>query len=244
MPIFKEHIIPRLKKITPPFVKKIFKNRSEKIRLIPSFVRNGKLLEIGCAYGKKMEKLNKLGWTTYGIEMHEKSAQHPKKKKKLNVRYESIEDVKFHTGKFDAIIMDMVLEHLYNPFESLKIITEWLKPNGQLLFSIPYFNGIEFSFYKEFTYALHLPHHITFFNKKILKEYLTKLGYKNIKFYFHYFDRDIVASAQYKYADTNKFIYKFIGYNKFFRKFFIKPFVFITSLLGKTSRVSVFAEKN
>lgn len=139
--------------------------------------------------------------------------------------------------------MSMVLEHLYDPLRILKKITSWLKPGGQLLLLIPYFEGFEFSVFKEYSYGLQLPTHITFFNKKILREYLSKLGYKDIKFYFQYFDRDVVASAGYKYADTGKWLYKFISSNKTFRRLAIRPFAFILSLLGKTSRVSVLAFK-
>ena len=42
-----------------------------------------------------------------------------------------------------------------------------IKPSGQLIFSIPYFEGLEYKWFKEYTYSLHLPNHITFLNKKV-----------------------------------------------------------------------------
>ncbi|PIT97704.1 hypothetical protein COT77_00135 [Candidatus Berkelbacteria bacterium CG10_big_fil_rev_8_21_14_0_10_41_12] len=223
--------------LTIPFKRKL------KIDLLPNFMENGKLLEIGCSHGARLEKLKKLGWKVEGIEMDKKSAEFAQKEKGLNIQIKKIEELSFKKNSFDVVIMSMVLEHLYDPLGTLKRITGWLKPGGQLLFSIPYFEGFEFSVFREYSYGLQLPTHITFFNKKILREYLSKLGYKDIKFYFQYFDRDIIASAGYKYKDTGKRLYKFISSNKTFRRLAIKPFVFILSLFGKTSRVSVLAFK-
>jgi 2-polyprenyl-3-methyl-5-hydroxy-6-metoxy-1,4-benzoquinol methylase len=226
-----------LKTITPLF------RRKKKIGLMPNFVKNGRLLEIGCSHGTRLEELKKIGWNVSGVEMDKKSAEFAQKEKALSVQNKKIEKLSFKKNSFDVVIMSMVLEHLYDPFGTLKRITSWLKPDGQLLFSIPYFEGFEFSVFKEYSYGLQLPTHITFFNKKILEAYLSKLGYKDIKFYFQYFDRDVVASAGYKYADTEKRFYKLISSSKIFRKLVIKPFVFILSLFEKTSRVSVLAFK-
>ncbi len=224
--------------LTIPFKRKI------KIDLLPNFMENGKLLEIGCSYGGRLAELKKIGWDVMGVEMNKKSVEYAQKERGLSVQNKKIEELSFKKNSFDVIIMSMVLEHLYNPFKILKEITGWLKPGGQLLFSIPYFEGFEFSVFKEYSYGLHLPHHITFFNKRILREYLSKLGYREIRFYFQYFDRDIVASAKYKYEDKRKWLYKFVSSNRIFRKIAIKPFVFVLGLIGKTSRVSVSATKN
>jgi SAM-dependent methyltransferase len=222
-----------------------------KINMIPYYVKYGHLLEIGCSHGHMLDKFKRLGWNVYGVEPHNDSAEYAKKVRGLNVANKRIEDVDFENDfgvdKFDVIIMNMVLEHLYNPFYTLKIITERLKPNGQLIFSIPYFEGIEFNIYREYCYGMHLPTHMFFLNKKIIEDYLTGLGYANIKFYFHFFDRDLVASSKYMYMENPSgfnLLLKQTLHNKLFRRFFIKPFVLLLSLLGKTSRITVYAEKS
>lgn len=231
---------------SPSLFLKIFTlsfKRFLKIQLTPTYVKNGRLLEIGCSYGARLEYLKKLGWSVKGIEMDKKTVEYAVNSRNLDVENKKLEEVKFPPNKFEVIIMSMVLEHLYQPFDFLRNVTSWLKPGGQLIFSIPYFEGFEFHFFKEYSYGMHLPHHTTFFNKRIIKNYLKKLGYRHIKFYFQYFDRDIVASAYYKYLDSEKWIYKFIAQNKIFRKLIIKPFVLGFSLFRKTSRVTVYANK-
>ncbi|MEK7103917.1 MAG: class I SAM-dependent methyltransferase [Patescibacteria group bacterium] len=214
------------------------------IKSWPYFKENGKVLEIGCADGSFLEELKEAGWQVKGIELSEEVAKFARVARHLDVENKPIEEVSFEAGEFDVIISNMVFEHLYNPFEIIKKVSLWLKPKGELIFSIPYFWGFEFLVFESFSYGLQLPTHTFFFNKKIIKKSLKDNGFAKIKFYHQFFDRDIVVSSQYKYQDTKSQFYKFLGYSRFARIFIIKPFVFILALLGKTSRITVRAIKN
>ena len=226
-----------INKITSwPFLKFI------RVQSIPKFKQEGKLLEIGCSYGNKLKRLQNFGWTVKGIEINKKMAEYGNKKLDLEISNKKIENADFKEGEFDVIIMNMVLEHLYNPFETLKFITKWLKKDGQLIFSIPYFNGIEFKLFKNYCYGLQLPTHITFLNKKIILDFLNKIGYNNIKFFHHFFERDFIASAQYKYDENKKLFYKVLA-SKNMKIFVIKPLMYILSFFKLTSRISIYAHK-
>lgn len=214
-----------------------------RVKGFPVFKSQGEVLEIGCGNGEFLEQLKNFGWRVKGIEMSESTSAFAREERGLDIENKRIEECQFHKRRFDVVRMSMVLEHLYNPFQTLQVITSWLKPDGQLIFSIPYFNGFEFRMFKSYCYALHLPNHITFFNKKIIRQYLKKLGYKRVKFYHDYFDRDLVASSQYKYQDTGKLFYKVLAYNKIIRFLAVKPFVFLLSFLNQTSRITVYARK-
>jgi SAM-dependent methyltransferase len=225
-----------LKVVTKPFCSRFL------VQLLPSFKARGVLLDIGCAHGANLKKLRELGWKVMGLEMNVASGEIARQLG-LDVKIGKIEDGDFSSNSFDAVLMGMVLEHLHNPFDSLKMITNWIKPDGQLIFSIPYFDGFEFSWFQEYAYGVQLPHHIVFLNKKVIIDFLTSLGYKNIKFYFQYFDRDVVASAGYKYEDTKLLRYKLLSQSRFVRAFIVRPLVYIMSLFQMTSRVTVYAEK-
>ncbi|NQU82933.1 MAG: methyltransferase domain-containing protein [Parcubacteria group bacterium] len=214
-----------------------------KTRIFPDFKQGGKFLDIGCAGGRLLSRMKKMGWDTTGIEMHKKTANYAQEQLGLKVFNKRIEDADFPEQEFDAIVMSMVLEHLYHPFMSLEKITKWLKKDGQLIFSIPYFNGFEFNRFRGYSFGLQLPIHITFLSKKVIKQHLTTLGYKDIKFYHQFFDRDIIASARNKYKDTGVWFYKILGHNKIVRILLVRPFVFLLALFNKTSRITVYAKK-
>ncbi len=217
--------------------------RMLKIMLMPRFTSGGKALEIGCAYGGKLAFLKQWGWEVHGVEMNTKSATYAREHYHIPVENTVIEQVQLPAQSQDVILLNMVLEHLYEPFNKLKTLTQWLKPGGQLIFSIPYFEGFEFSLFKQYTYALHLPAHITFLNKKIITEYLHMIGYDTIDFYFQSFDRDLVSSAYFRWEDHKGWLDNIIGNNKVVRRLLIKPFMMLMGLLGKTSRVTVHATK-
>lgn len=208
--------------------------------LIPQYVKNGHLLEIGCSHGEWLEELKKNGFNTFGVELNRKAAQYGQKRRNLKIKINSVNNCDFKPNSFDVVIMGMVLEHNYHPDQLISKVTKWLKPDGQLIFSIPYFEGWEFRFYQNYAYGLHLPNHIYFLGQKQIKNLLSK-NFKKIKFIFHHFDRDVVASAHYKYQDTWQSFYRILAYNKIIRYLLIKPFVFLLSLYRKTSRVTVRA---
>ncbi|MDD5738611.1 MAG: class I SAM-dependent methyltransferase [Candidatus Pacebacteria bacterium] len=207
----------------------------------PNFQQGGKLLEIGCSNGYFLKEMQNLGWETKGVEPDQESSFVASNSCGLCVENKKIENCNFKESEFDAIVARMVLAHLYNPFETLQTITSWLKKDGQLIFSIPYFFGVEFKWFKNFCYGLQLPTMISFFSKKMLRDNLKKIGYDQIKFYHHYFDRDIVASANYKYQATGKLFYKLLSENKSVRLLIIRPLSVILGVMGLTSRVSVYA---
>lgn len=98
------------------------------------------ILEIGCASGYLTKKFKKQGFLVIGVEKDKKSGQESKKYcKKFFLG--DIEDIKILNKiseyKYDQIIISDVLEHLINPVGVLMKITKILKPNGQIIISVP-----------------------------------------------------------------------------------------------------------
>ncbi len=212
-----------------------------RIALIPGYKKEGRVLDVGCAHGGKLRLLSDIGWEhRFGIELDKKAAVHAKKDG-VDVFVGPIGQAKFKPKMFDAVTMSMVLEHLHNPFDDLKRITGWIKPGGEFLFSIPYFDTVSYKRFGPYAYGLHLPHHLTFFNKKVLRKTLIELGYKNIRFYFQFGPRDVAASARRKYAFEGGAINKVLSAS--FMRPVISACVFLASLVRVTSRVSVYAKK-
>lgn len=214
--------------------------RSFRESLIPYAKSGGKLLEIGCSHGGWLEKMKGLGWEVKGVEFNRKAARYALEERKLDVSIGAIEDIDFPDSSFDAVIMSMVLEHLYDPVDAIARVTRWLKPGGELLFSIPFYEGWEYGYFKEYSYGLHLPAHMYFLGRRHIS--LLLKDYKNIKIVFQSFDRDMVASAGYRFAEKGG-IADWLISRRWIRRAFVKPFVFMLSILSKTSRISVRANK-
>jgi 2-polyprenyl-3-methyl-5-hydroxy-6-metoxy-1,4-benzoquinol methylase len=99
-----------------------------------------KALDIGAGIGKGLRSLKEAGFDAFGIEpsaaackfAYEKIGIPPEK-----LHCKSIENADFAENTFDFVNFGAVLEHVYNPSESLKSALKWLKPNGIIFAEIP-----------------------------------------------------------------------------------------------------------
>ena len=151
--------------------------------------KNDIVLDVGCACGD-------LGYilytykqcTLYGLEYNQKSieiAQNLNIYKKIwQCDLNNLQTEKFTNiyNFFDCIICGDILEHLYNPSETLSKLTNFLKPNGYIIISIP--NIGHFSIKSQllddnFIYTekgLLDNTHIRFFTKNSISTFLTNLN--------------------------------------------------------------------
>lgn len=108
------------------------------------------ILDVGCALGMSGHYLleNKIAATVYGIEFNEKMASEAEENitkvfcgdlNDGNFREEVIKE----SPSFDYIIFGDILEHLYDPLKVLIELKTLLKPNGQLIISLPNIGHIE-----------------------------------------------------------------------------------------------------
>ncbi len=222
------------------------RKKLKKTLVIPNFIRNGKILEIGCSYGNYLFQLKKLGWDVKGIELTKNAVDHGKNKLNLDISNISIQDYK-SGEKFDIIYLRMVLEHVESPKLVLKKCYSLLKPNGKLVLILPDISGLEVRIYKNYAYTLTLPYHLYHFNPITINNYLKLLNFQNVKIFHENFDRDLLAPLNFMIREhPNKLYLKVIlnfATKRLVRKIIIRTIVNFFSLLGKTSRMTVIAEK-
>lgn len=222
-----------LKVLTTPLVRRL------KTNLTPNYVDNGKLLEIGCSYGWRLDMLKTYGWQdVYGVELGRQAAiecEH----RGHNVQNKPIENVNFPLNYFDVIIASMALEHFSDPFLVLDKITNWLKPGGQFLFSVPNANGLSFKIFKGYCYTAQVPYHLHHYTDHFIYEILRD-DY-NIKIYYLKAERDILASIKYVSEENKK--YSFLSYFIKLPRVFFKITESIFALLHKTSRIAIVSVK-
>jgi len=105
----------------------------KRINVIEKFCKKGKMLEIGCAYGKFLYEAKKLGWKVYGLDISPYPLRFARKHYKLDVKVGSLDSVKYPSNFFDCVVMIEVMEHLTNPKKTLEKVNRILKPNGLIV---------------------------------------------------------------------------------------------------------------
>ncbi len=108
-----------------------------------------RILEIGCAEGATAKRLKELLSVEYyvGVEISEEAAgiakQHLDKVIAGNIeKMDMAKDCGLKQRDFDLVLALDVLEHLYNPWDVLATFSDYLKPGGHVVASIPNIQNI------------------------------------------------------------------------------------------------------
>ncbi|EEA03762.1 Methyltransferase type 12 [Burkholderia sp. H160] len=151
------------------------------------------ILDIGCAAGNNaaLVKARFPGSRAWGIEMNRHAAEIARQKldNVLVGRFEDfdLEHEGIAPGTLDAVLLADVLEHMYNPWDVMVKLREYMSPTGQLVLSIPNTRhlGLMDGLSKgNWTYAeagLLDVTHIRFFTRKEMMKFCEETGYRVIQ---------------------------------------------------------------
>lgn len=92
----------------------------------------GDLLDVGCGTKPYRGLLNVSSYT--GLEFDTPLAR----KRNVAEAYYDGKVFPFPAGRFDSVLCNQVLEHVFNPDDFLKEISRVLKPGGRLLLTVPF----------------------------------------------------------------------------------------------------------
>jgi len=213
-----------------------------KLRLahVPRYVANGRLLDIGCAWGGYLWRMQELGWEVHGIELNASAARFAREQLGLDqVRSGSFADLDYPDATFDVVHMSMVLEHLYDPADALQRINKLLRSGGQFILSVPDITGFEARFFKDKCYTLQVPQHLSHFSPETITQFLQQAGFAVEEILHQKAKKDFLQSAEYL---ENKFLALLLA-NPLIKGVVLGPLTMILAVLGKTSRMSIFARK-
>jgi SAM-dependent methyltransferase len=98
-------------------------------------------LDIGSGIGKCLIALEDAGITAYGIEPSKPFLDNAVNRMKIpkdKIFNQSVEEINLPNLSFDFINFNAVLEHFYDPSESIKKVLPYLKPKGLIHIHVPY----------------------------------------------------------------------------------------------------------
>jgi 2-polyprenyl-3-methyl-5-hydroxy-6-metoxy-1,4-benzoquinol methylase len=147
----------------------------------------GRLLDIGAGRGEVLIAARELGREAVGIEPSASFAEYAAERSGFKIRREPVEQCGFDDESFDVVILSAVLEHLYNPDETIAEIARILRKGGALFVDVPNESGLYFRFgnlYQKLrrrNWSVNLaptfePFHVFGFNPRSLRAILAKHG--------------------------------------------------------------------
>ncbi|MCK4518741.1 MAG: class I SAM-dependent methyltransferase [Candidatus Omnitrophica bacterium] len=147
---------------------------------IPAFLKNGKILDIGCGDGLFISQLKSIGWRVCGIEIDQEAVKRAQSHG-FEVYRGRFEDFDFKDECYDVVRLWHVLEHFKNPYFNLKKIYGILKPGGQVILGVPNMNSLYSKVFKQNWTGLDVPRHLYHFSPQTIKKILTQSGFSEIK---------------------------------------------------------------
>jgi 2-polyprenyl-3-methyl-5-hydroxy-6-metoxy-1,4-benzoquinol methylase len=108
-----------------------------------------RLLDFGCGDGKFLKAANLLGFEAFGVDFSESRRSRSRQLGNITL-YSNLEDLQedlpvaenISEGRFDAVTLFQVLEHLANPIKTLQQLSAVLKPGGILVVEVPDCKGV------------------------------------------------------------------------------------------------------
>ena len=165
-------------------------NRSDVVALIPG--ANNRILELGCGAGMTLQSARQAGKASdiIGIDIIGRLPEHDLLTNYYQGDIDSL-PLDMERESFDVALCADVLEHLVDPWNTLKKLAVLLKPGGILIVSIPnardYTLALKLLFTGDFQYrdeGLLDKGHLRFFCKKNMEHLVRQAGFEVILFDF------------------------------------------------------------
>lgn len=174
----------------------------DRIERIETFVKRGKLLDVGCSRGLFLHYVESRGWIGVGLEPVYSTAQYAREQFGLEIINQPIEEASLPEEEFDVIHLNHVLEHVLNPKQCLRNCRRALNLSGILAIEVPNefasvmlplrrFLGRPFPAYPV------LSAHRYFFRPKTLMNLIQSEGFQilHVRVFNRIFDRPDIASG-------------------------------------------------
>ena len=151
--------------------------------------RRGKFLDVGCGAGELLWAAKESQWEVEGVDPSKEFVEIGLERFGVQGRITTLKEANFPNNYFDAVAMSSLIEHLYEPFETLCEVHRVLRPDGLLWFDAPNEDGLYMQFGnlymrlqgKDWVVVMaptFPPYHVQGFNPKSLRKLLDRAGFK------------------------------------------------------------------
>lgn len=166
--------------------------------------RAGKLLDVGSGTGAFLNEMKQQSWDATGLEPDTDARAAAKKVYNLDLEDTNL-FYQLHPGRFDAITLWHVLEHVHDLSKYVQQLKTLLNENGKLFIAVPNYTSKDAAFYKEYWAAYDVPRHLYHFSPNSMKRLMEKNGLKILQYKPMWYDSFYISllSSKYKNGKSN-----------------------------------------
>jgi SAM-dependent methyltransferase len=137
---------------------------------------SGRVLDIGCGTGDRLDVFRNKGFATYGIETSD-SADYAREHLRLEVSKGDLFSARFPDRFFDLVTLYNVLEHTHHPSRVCNEIHRILKDDGFLIIQVPNKDSLQYKIFKGQWAAFDVPRDLYYFGVGALRSLLGRVGF-------------------------------------------------------------------
>ena len=141
----------------------------------PPWLGRGRLLDVGCATGRFMQRMAAVGWRVSGIELDPVAAA-TARTVTPDVIVGDPAAVALPAASFDLITAFHVVEHLPDPATALRNMLGWLAPDGLMIVEVPNVGGWGGTLFGRFWSGLDFPRHLVHFTPATMRALVERCG--------------------------------------------------------------------
>jgi 2-polyprenyl-3-methyl-5-hydroxy-6-metoxy-1,4-benzoquinol methylase len=144
-------------------------------------VRAGEtMLDVGCGSGTSLLEAKALGATAFGIEA-DPNVKPIAATQGLTIHFGNLQDRPFPEQTFDLIVMNQVIEHLPDPDEGLRELSQRLAPNGRMVLVFPNTASLWRRLSGSRWINWHVPYHLHHFDLKHFERMVRRCGLEVVR---------------------------------------------------------------
>ncbi|MBS1576763.1 MAG: class I SAM-dependent methyltransferase, partial [Bacteroidetes bacterium] len=174
----------------------------QKRKLIESITNKkaGRLLDVGSGTGAFANEMKTNGWDVTGLEPDSGAIKIAKDLYGLELQ-EVSKLFELPYGRFDAITLWHVLEHVHQLHEYIVQLKALLTDNGRLIIAVPNYTCYDEKVYKQYWAAYDVPRHLYHFSPQAMESLMNRHGLKIIDYKPMWYDSFYVSLLSSKYEN-------------------------------------------
>src|SRR4028118_2050356 len=145
------------------------------------YPEKGKLIEVGSGFGYLLNFFKQDGWNVVGVEPNLGLCRYAESELGIETIPTILEKAELEDRSADALLMMHVIEHVSDPYSTLKEVYRILKPGGIFVMETPRYDTLMFKLLGKRERSLSCDGHIYFFTTSTLEKLATKAGLTVLK---------------------------------------------------------------
>lgn len=198
--LVKSHFVACIRDLMVNIVTSICGQIREKKDIAHMYLRNmppGQVLDIGCGDARFLNRMKQLGWAVQGVDFDPAAASNAKNLYGIDVKIGTLEYQRFSECSFDAVTMNHVIEHVFDPVALLREVRRILRPGGRLVIVTPNAASMGHRIFGRFWRGLEPPRHIQIFTPTALEAVANSAALKIDKVFTTAVNAWIIFSASF-----------------------------------------------